>query len=227
MVAEQARLFSAMGYVVAVPDLYGTGDSEGDFGDASWDAWREDIDHLVSLLLHRGVTSLCFWGLRLGALLALDCAGKYRDILNTLLFWQPVVNGKTFLTQFLRLKVAADMLEANRKTTTRELREQLEAGGSVEVAGYQLASGLALPIDRLCLTDIPLRELPGITWLELLPGEGRPVPAMTENAVTDMRAAGVDVDFHSLVGEPFWSLQELAVVPGLIETTCHCCPAAN
>lgn len=221
IVAEQARRFATIGYDVLVPDLYGTGDSEGDFGDASWDVWCADIDRVVAWLRDRGTETVYFWGLRLGALLALECASKYQALLGGLLFWQPVLNGKNYLTQFLRLKVAADMLEANRKTTTRELREQLAADSGIEVAGYRIAPALALPIDRLEPKEINMQHLPGITWLEMLPGDDRPVPAMTRNHINELRETGLEIDFHSLVGEPFWSAQELVVVPELIEQTCR------
>ena len=225
IVAEQARRFSAMGYVVVVPDLYGTGDSEGDFGEASWEDWHDDINHVVAWFGDRGINDLCFWGLRLGALLALDCSARYPDALTRLLFWQPVLNGRNYLTQFLRLKVAADMFESSRKTTTGELRDQLESGGCVEVAGYQIAPELALSIDELDMSQMLLHQYRRITWLELLPGNDRPVPVMTRNLVNKIHESGLEPEFCTVVGEPFWSLQELVEVPGLLENTCRYFPA--
>ncbi len=73
-----------------------------------------------------------------------------------LLFWQPVLSGKQFLQQFLRLKVAAQILgsaEAAR-VDTRELRERLLRGDSVEVAGYELSPALAAGLEAADLAPI-------------------------------------------------------------------------
>ena len=42
MVLLQARRMVELGYQVLIVDLYGTGDSEGDFADARWAIWRAD-----------------------------------------------------------------------------------------------------------------------------------------------------------------------------------------
>ena len=41
LVALQARRLAAAGFGVLVPDLYGTGDSAGDFAEARWSIWRK------------------------------------------------------------------------------------------------------------------------------------------------------------------------------------------
>ncbi len=51
------------------------------------------------------------WGLRLGALLALDFAREIsKKKLDRFILWQPVISGDSFLTQFLRLRLANEML---------------------------------------------------------------------------------------------------------------------
>jgi alpha-beta hydrolase superfamily lysophospholipase len=52
------------------------------------------------------------WGLRLGALLALDAAPLCDPAPAGFVLWQPVVSGEQFLTQFLRLRVASAMPRA-------------------------------------------------------------------------------------------------------------------
>ena len=44
MLAMQAQAFAGQGYAVLVLDLFGTGDSSGDFGEATWDIWLQNID---------------------------------------------------------------------------------------------------------------------------------------------------------------------------------------
>ena len=48
MVAAQARALANEGFQVFVPDYYGTGDSGGDFSEATWDLWLEDIRFCLS-----------------------------------------------------------------------------------------------------------------------------------------------------------------------------------
>ncbi|HEX6736185.1 MAG TPA: hydrolase 2, exosortase A system-associated, partial [Azonexus sp.] len=43
MAALQSRALAAAGYDVLQFDLLGCGDSSGDFADATWPAWREDV----------------------------------------------------------------------------------------------------------------------------------------------------------------------------------------
>lgn len=43
MAAIQARAFSAMGLGVLQIDLFGCGDSSGEFGDARWNIWSQDL----------------------------------------------------------------------------------------------------------------------------------------------------------------------------------------
>ena len=43
MAALQARAFAEMGFGVLQIDLFGCGDSSGDFSDARWDIWKQDL----------------------------------------------------------------------------------------------------------------------------------------------------------------------------------------
>ena len=46
MAALQARALAKAGYAVLQIDLFGCGDSSGDFGDASWQDWVGDVVRL-------------------------------------------------------------------------------------------------------------------------------------------------------------------------------------
>ena len=43
MAALQSRMLAARGFAVLQIDLFGCGDSSGDFGDARWEIWRQDV----------------------------------------------------------------------------------------------------------------------------------------------------------------------------------------
>ena len=48
MFALLAERLATLGVGTALIDLYGTGDSEGDFGDARYDVWLDDMTAMVA-----------------------------------------------------------------------------------------------------------------------------------------------------------------------------------
>jgi len=137
MAALQSRRFAAAGYAVLQIDLFGCGDSSGDFVDARWGIWKNDLRTAASWLNSRVGGTSGLWGLRLGAVLAADVARDPAMGIENLLLWQPVSNGEQYLTQFLRLRLAAEMLaDGAAQTGVRELRESLAHGATLEIAGY-------------------------------------------------------------------------------------------
>lgn len=216
MIAQQARRLAAAGFGVLIPDLYGTGDSTGDFSDARWEIWREDLARCAVWLRQRGHESLILWGVRLGGLLAAELAAEAAAA--RLLLWQPVLSGQRFLHQFLRLRLTADRLKGGSETLGR-LQEALAAGQSLDVAGYELHPELAAALDQVRL-PLPL-PLPGVQvdWFELTrAAEGSLAPA-SQRIVDEWRSAGVAVHARTVVGESFWATQEIAEAPALLDAT--------
>jgi exosortase A-associated hydrolase 2 len=152
-------------------------------------------------------------------LLALDYSCHSGRSFAGLLLWQPVVSGAQFMTQFLRLRLAGEMLAGGDATNgTDQLRTQLRAGKTLEIAGYELAPELAQVIERLDLAALPPENVPA-RWFEIS-AEGKPSPAL-RRAAQAWSAAGAEVDLHPVRGEPFWSSVEIAECRELIEATCH------
>ena len=211
MAATQARALAAIGYGVLQIDLAGCGDSEGDFLDARWEHWKADIGAASAWLEQRVKQPVGLWGLRLGALLALDYARGAP--VAQLLLWQPVLQGAAFLTQFLRLRVAAGMFDALEAAGTKELRAQLQAGEALEIAGYLLAPELAAAIDALDVAQ--LAPSCRTHWIETVASDERPLPP----AATRVAAAWPQ-ELHKVICPPFWSTQEIAEAPDLIAATC-------
>ena len=220
MAALQARAFAASGYAVLQPDLYGCGDSSADFADARWPIWKEDLAHAARWLEKEAGAGVNLWGLRLGALLALDFA---RDMPpGALYFWQPAFHGKLHLTQFLRLSVAGQMLADAAPAGTAALREEMRRGSTLEIAGYGLAPELALAIDALDGASMAPPACP-LHWFELLlPGSGELAPATVRQADA-WRAAGADLHLHPLRGVAFWATAEIAECPALLAATAAVC----
>ncbi len=214
MVSLQAQALAASGVAVLVMDLHGCGDSEGELRDARWETWHADLRLGLAWLSARFSCPVGLWGLRLGALLALDFLERNETTLPCIL-WQPVFNGSTFLTQFLRLRVAASMASGDSsRITTQALREKLHQGEILEIGGYDLTPELAHALDHVNLSETPPLHLP-IQWFELQGPNGLPTPA-TQRLLESWQTRGGRVTFHSFAGEPFWQTQEITDCPDLI-----------
>ena len=220
MAALQARAFAASGYAVLQPDLYGCGDSSADFADARWQTWKQDLAHAAGWLEKKTGAALSVWGLRLGALLALEFVRDAGRAPHALYFWQPVFQGKPYLTQFLRLGLAGKMLADAGPGSggSAALREELRRGKTLEIGGYALAPELALALDELdgvrqAPPDCPLH------WFELvLPATGELAPATTRMADA-WRTFGAQVNLHPLHGVAFWATAEIAECQALLAAT--------
>jgi exosortase A-associated hydrolase 2 len=216
MAALQARAMAAAGYVVLQVDLLGCGDSSGDFGDATWDAWLADVESACRWLQQRNSLPLWLWGLRTGCLLANEVANRMEEPVN-LLFWQPVLSGKQFLQQFLRLKLVSEMLGGETKGAMERVRQQLKAGDPVEVAGYLLSPTLAGGLEK---AELLLPHRSGrVEWIEISgKGDGGLSPAANAR-LTQWQAAGQHVRGTSVNGPAFWQTSEISECPALLEAS--------
>ncbi|MES2739985.1 MAG: hydrolase 2, exosortase A system-associated [Pseudomonadota bacterium] len=219
MAALQSRAFAARGHAVLQIDLYGCGDSGGDFGDARWPIWHDDVALACDWLARRTGAPLCIWGLRLGALLALDwCQRDARAA--RLILWHPILKGKTCIDQFLRLRLASEMVAGG--GAAGSAREQLAAGATLEIGGYALAPQLAAAIDALDAAALTPRV--PLHWFDLASAgqAGAIAPAVAERAGA-WRAAGVDLQLHAVRGLPFWASGEIVECHALLDATREHC----
>jgi exosortase A-associated hydrolase 2 len=216
-VALMAREFAVAGYAVVLPDLYGCGDSSGDFGDADWSVWLHDIEGLCRWTEEQFGHPVWLWGLRAGALLATRVAGVVANV--SLLLWQPVVSGRLHLTQFLRVKIANEALAAAAgRAGTKEIYERLMAGGEDEIAGYRLSSKLARCLDAAEL-DLPDGYRGRVVWSEVTSATELTLTPRSAATVEAWRNRGVAVDSHVVTGLPFWQTVEISECVALIEAT--------
>ncbi|MBL0209219.1 MAG: hydrolase 2, exosortase A system-associated [Propionivibrio sp.] len=218
MAALQARALAAVGYGVLQIDLQGCGDSSGDFGDASWERWVEDVCLACNWLQQRSDAELWIWGLRAGGLLASAAASRI-DRPSNLLLWQPVVSGKQFLQQFLRLKLAGEMQGGDAKGLMERLRGQLAQGQPVEIAGYRLSSGLASGLEQAEL--LPAGQTARIEWLELSARQDAEagLSPLASTRLEKWQAAGRSARGHAVGGPAFWQTVEISECPALLEAS--------
>ncbi len=213
MVSLQSRALAAVGWHVLQLDLLGTGDSEGDFGDATWADWLDDVAEARRWLAAAAGHEPWLWGLRLGALLA--SASLASKAAPGLLLWQPVLSGKQHLQQFLRVKAGAEWLAAGRETEGQaKPMDQLAAGQSVEVAGYALNPALALPMAAATLT-LPA-NLARLAWFEVSPRADATLAPASDRVLAPLRDAG-RLTAAVVQGSSFWQALEIETVPALVE----------
>ena len=221
MVALQARSFCQQGYAVLLLDLYGTGDSQGEFADANWSIWLANIASALNWLRNRDIESICLWGLRVGALLAMDFLQQFphKDI-NRLICWQPVLKGDLFGMQFLRLKIASAMMDKNApKEKVADLKAQLEVGQSIEVAGYKLGPELMLPMMALQAGQLNLNGINECCVFEIVTNEGQSASLVTRQWIDTMQETNMKITLDLVAGDNFWATQEIAEVTELLEVT--------
>ena len=222
MAALQSRALAAAGYTVLQIDLLGCGDSSGDFGDASWQDWIDDVVRGAQWLTERVQAPLWLWGLRVGCLLAVEAARLIPADTN-FLFWAPVSAGKQSLQQFMRLKLASDLGDGNAKTAMTEMRDALANGTAVDIAGYRLSPALAAGLEQASLTPPtnPSSQRQGrVEWLELSTREQAQLSPAGVKSATIWRDAGFAQTRMQVVhGPSFWQTTEIEEAAALLAVT--------
>lgn len=219
MVAVQARRLAQRGVPVLVLDLTGCGDSSGDFGDARWDLWLEDVALALAWLRTEAPGPRLLWGLRLGALLALEAAQSSCATVRGLVMWQAIPSGRDHLTQLLRIKVASEMLSGAR-TGVDTLRRNVAAGTPVEIGGYEIHPALAAALDDRTLAALAVPDL-AVGWLEVSADASGSVPSSSREAVEALGRAGMAVSSEVVAGPEFWNWKAADIVecPALLAPT--------
>ncbi len=219
LVANQAKRFATAGYSCLILDPYGTGDSEGELVDASWEGWRADAVTGVQWCQQTYSIPTVLWGLRLGALLALDMAATYQGQFTKLLLWQPVTNGKTYLTQILRARIAYLSGNSLPPETTEEMRSRLQCGDNIEVAGYVLGGKLAGDIDDMSMTSLASLSGVDIQWLQQTSRPDEPPSVAVQKVADQLVAQGNTVALTLFQAPQIWQLSERADCSQLLEKT--------
>ncbi|MFO1320408.1 MAG: hydrolase 2, exosortase A system-associated [Burkholderiales bacterium] len=211
--SSAARTFAARGTAVLCMDLFGCGDSEGDFREATWSRWCDDLRIAAHRARDLMNVPVALWAVRAGALFAPDLQEHF----DRTILWQPVIQGESYVTQVLRIKVAADGF-LGLSTTTKSLRLQLEQGDSLEIGGYEWRPDLLLAMARRSLNHW---TPPGgeVLWLETgAETSGSCTPAASQIAQR-LREGGLEVRTEWIRGEPFWMTLDIAENRALADRT--------
>lgn len=209
MAAQQARAFAALGFAVLQIDLFGCGDSCGEFVAGRWQQWQTDLDVAADWLGARQQGPLYVWGVRLGALLAMDLASR-RQVAG-LLLWQAVISGRTCINQFLRQQLRPAPGQAGEGAAgLARLRAELAARGRIKVAGYELSLALAQRIEACEALRLALQPCT-VHWFSSA--------AMPSRLAARWHGTGVDLHYHAVDMLPFWADPLRPECPALLAAT--------
>jgi len=212
-----ARRFQEGGRAVLLVDLYGTGDSTGEHCEADWMTWQADLDAAAEWLKSHGHAQLGLWGLRAGALLAMDFIRRHVQPIDLLLLWQPVVQGETWIRQLLRMRVAQNIAEG--KESTEELYKRLMEGETLEIAGYDISSALARNLAEQLLPDELPEQIQRTVWLEVGHKQGKNLAYASRKKVDMWQTKGREVLKAVVQGVPFWVSEVNQELPQLLAKT--------
>lgn len=214
-----AETLAAAGVGTLIFDNSCTGDSQGRFAEASWNAWVEDGVAAIGWLAERTNGPVAPIGLRLGGALALQSAGHAPCPVDHAILWQPVTAGQIMMTQFMRIRVATALSGTMERATTASLRQRLDAGETLEIGGYDISPALARAIEGIKLVRCIPSATTNIHWLEVAAEASDDLMPPSRPVIAAWRDAGVRVSASTVAGEQFWSTQETATAPALIEAT--------
>jgi uncharacterized protein len=190
-----ANLLAGAGVHVLRFDYFGTGDSAGDGADGGLRSWSGDIDTAIDELVDTsGATRVALIGLRLGATLAAEAAGRRRRHVNGLVLWDPVLVGQEYLNELMQtisIRPSGPVTPPPRRA---------EAGGGHEVLGFPLTNAIADELRTLTLSSL-IPAAPART-LVLLSNDERPSPGELRAALQD-RADAPDV-VERIASLPAW-----------------------
>ncbi len=217
MLGALAKEMAGNGQDVLLVDLFGTGDSGGDFSDATWEQWGDDLATAWRWLVARGAQRIHVVAVRSGALLIAPLVRRFDVSQSTLVLWQPVLRGADYWRQFLRLRIAADALRDTRDAISPQA--QLDRDNVIEIAGYTISAKLASAMSASALEANDIGRFADVLWAEVSLSDPPTLAPLAQRALTQWREQGVRVDSIAVSGEAFWTTPEIGRAPELIAVT--------
>lgn len=139
-----AERLSRQGVAVLRFDYYGTGDAPGDDEDGDLKGWAGDIlEAHRELLRTSGAMRVTWFGVRLGASLALAAAPQAVPAVHRLVLWDPIFDGPAYLEALRHAHV--DELERSHTIPDANWRRSLERDPSAfanECLGFAIPASL-------------------------------------------------------------------------------------
>ena len=156
---QLAAMMSESGYHVFRFDYFGTGDSFGDSSDGDIEGWKSDIERAIEELRDTtGIAQVVLVGLRLGSTLAASVAVNHPELVESLVLWDPIIDGREYLQELLQQPSPFELSRG------RSLSRRAEDGNGWEVRGFSLTERFAEDLKTLDLVKLA-GELPAKTLI--------------------------------------------------------------
>jgi acetyl esterase/lipase len=196
-----ARELARSGYAVQRFQYRGSGNSDGDPADETFESLCQDAEAAAARLVETaGVERLVFIGTRLGAVAAAVTARAAGAA--ALAMWEPVLNADRYFREIFRGHLVSG-LKKTEDGEERKPQQELRERGSVDVLGYSIDRPLFESVRARRLLDESADAPPHVLLVQI--GGGRGLRADAASLVERWREAGASVRTHQLEGsEPWW-----------------------
>ena len=195
-----ARRLSEAGWPVLRFDYEGDGDSEGDYRKIGLREWVDDVEDAISFVRGRHFAkSVNLFGLRLGASIA--CLAAKKNACTNLLLWEPVVDGRDYFQECLRLNLTTQLATYRKVVEDRkQLMAKLNDGKAINISGYEVGRPMADSISNMNLAT----QLDDIACLVHIIAFVRAGAEPVRNDMLPL-TAGRKADLRVLAVHQFWN----------------------
>jgi len=199
-----ARCLTERGFAVQRFHYRGTGHSDGETRDVTFDTMVDDAASAVGWLRERtGVSGLAFVGTRLGGMVAAAAAAQLDEA--PLILWEPAVDGGRYFRDVFRSVHIYYLKEGRVAPPTEGMLDEIRRTGTLTMLGFSIDLPLYESVESRRLVD----EVGQRTRPLLLVQIDRAERLRSEYAdlVAQWRNAGFTVETHSVVGQDAWWLR--------------------
>lgn len=149
-----SRLLSRCGFAVQRFHYRGSGHSDGESRDMTFDSMRADAlaasEHLANEV---GVSRVAFLGTRLGGLVAATASELHHGA--PLVLWEPILDSSQYVRDVFRWRLISNVRErAGEPSSIGALTSELGRLGFVDILGYPLHETLFESVNGLNLVDV-------------------------------------------------------------------------
>ncbi len=207
VMAEVATALAEEGATAVRFDFRGTGDSDGEFEDATLDDWREDLRAAVGWARDElAPTELGLMGVRMGATLAAEVAAEVQADGLTLI--APILDGRAYWEENFRRQLIKARITEGEGASAEDLRRAADEE-TFDLGGWVVTRRMREGIEAL---KLPMAN--NIESCRVIDVSARTTPAPAMAALAAAYARGEVVAVRM---EPFWQRIGLIDATPLIE----------
>lgn len=206
-----ARELASRGFPAIRFHYRGTGNSDGDVSELSFDSMVEDaLATAAALEEGTGISDVAFIGTRFGSLVA--AAATRARAARAVALWEPMSDARSYFREMNRSRMMHDVSGGEQQGSSfDDLASDLRTNGYADLLGYTLGRRLfESALDRTLLTELGDRATDVLlVQFNLRKGIDRSRQALADA----LRAAGCDVELQAVQGVELWGLHSEGWTP--------------